>query len=88
MGLTQGLNNNGLTSPMGLVTGNVGTSAGPPVTADGSTAASALNAVATSLKVPLSGEGSFAGANGGSPQARSGATAAMLNHPTNGAGTW
>jgi hypothetical protein len=88
MGLTQGLNNNRLSSPMGLVTGNIGTHAGPPVTADGATASSALNAVATPLKVPLSGEGSFAGANGGSQQARSGATAAMLNHPTNGAGSW
>ena len=88
MGLTKGLNNNALSSPLPLVTGNTGTNTGAPVTADGATAQVALQSVATPLKAPLSAEGSFAGAAGGSPQARSGATAAMLNHPTSGAGTW
>jgi hypothetical protein len=86
--MTQGLNNNGLTSPMGLVTGNTGTTSGGRVTADGASANTALGSVATSLRSPFSAEGSFAGAAGGSPQSRSGATAAMLNYPTNGAGNW
>jgi hypothetical protein len=88
MGLTNGLNNNGLSSPMPLVTGTTNATAGSPVVPGGDTAATALGTVATPLRLPISGEGSFAGAAGGSPQARSGATAAMLNYPTNGATTW
>ena len=83
-----GLDSNALQSPLPLVTGTTGTNRGALVTADGSTAQSALGSVATPLRMPLSAPGSFAGAAGGSPQARSGATAAMLNYPTNGAGSW
>jgi hypothetical protein len=85
-----GFNVDGLqqtSSPVRLVTGAVGTAGGAPVAADGTTAAAALNATSNSIKAPLSQKGSLVG-DGGSPQARSGATAALLNYPTNGATTW
>jgi hypothetical protein len=74
-------------SPVRLVTGAVGSASGAPVTADGATATAALDSTSNSIKAPLSQKGSLVG-DGGSPQARSGATAALLNYPTNGATTW
>jgi hypothetical protein len=85
-----GFNVDGLqqtSSPVRLVTGQVGSPAGAPVTADGATATAALDSTSNALKGPLSQKGSLVG-DGGSPQARSGATAAMLNYPTNGATSW
>ncbi len=86
MGLLDGLKNLAF-SPLRLVTQAVAGGGGGALTADGATAQVALASASTPLRSPLHAEGSLFGA-GGSPQAQSGAQAAMMSYPTNGAGTW